>query len=67
MNLVCSRFLKPLKEFNTFFDKLDEFVPKRLIKSTLKNQNFKNRASSCFKLAQSRPRAKFHESGTFGG
>ena len=32
----------------------------------LKNQNFENRASSCFKLAQIRPRAKFHEAGTFG-
>ena len=33
----------------------------------LKNQNFENRASSCFKLAQIRPRAKFHDPGTFGG
>ena len=34
--------------------------------SPLKNQNFENRASTCFKLAQIRPRANIHEPGTFG-
>ena len=33
----------------------------------LKNQNFENGASSCIKLVPIRPRAKFHDPGTFGG